>query len=174
MKIEEARALYPEAKEALAGISGPWARHYNVDTKRAEICQLDKITGEIEPIIDIHPTCSYQDERFIERAPVLLEALMLLLDEAFRRIRSSQSAAPAQSSRGPKDYAAECAMLCGRGDFRRYLVECHGLDVADDERVKTRVRSILKIRSRGELNTDPDAAARWKDFRQRFNAWKGL
>lgn len=28
-------------------------------------------------------------------------------------------------------------------------------------------------KSRGELNDDPLAAARWKEFRQRFNAWRG-
>lgn len=176
MKLDDARALYPEAKEILVGVSEKWERHYNVTTKEAEICQRDNVTGEIVPIMIINPLCSYQDERFIERAPVLFQAAMTLLDEAFRKIRELQPPKPdstrqhQQSRKG--DYAAECAMMCGRADFRRYLSECHGLDVADDERVKTRVRSILKIKSRGELNDDPQAAARWKDLRAGFNVWK--
>lgn len=176
MKLDEARALYPEAKEILAGISGKWERHYNVTTKEAEICQRDEATGEIVPIIIINPTCTYQDERFIERAPILFDAAMTLLEEAFRKIRELQPANrdSSKQSKPPKksDYAAECAMICARADFRRYLVECHALDVADEERVKTRVRSILKIGSRGELNDDQNAAARWKDLRARFNAWR--
>lgn len=176
MKLNEARALYPEAKEILVGMCDKWERHYNVTTKEAEICQRDIVTGEIVPIMIINPLCSYQDERFIERAPILFHAAMTLLDEAFRKIRELQPPKPdstRQHQRTRKgDYAAECAMMCGRSDFRRYLSERHGLDVADDERVKTRVRSILKIKSRGELNDDPQAAARWKDLRARFHAWR--
>jgi hypothetical protein len=178
MTLEEARALYPEVKDILTGISDKWERHYNVTTKEAEICQRDTITGEIVPILIINPACSYQDERFIERAPVLFKAAMTLLDEAFRIIRElqppkSQDPGKRQNHTRKSDYAAECAMMCGRADFRRCLSACHGLDVADDERVKTRVRSILKIKSRGEINDDLQAAARWKDLRANFNAWKG-
>lgn len=175
MKLDDARNLYPEAKQALAEISGPWERHYNVTTKEAEICQRDNVTGEIVPIMIINPICSFQDERFIERAPILFQAAMTLLNEAFRKIREFQppKVEPKQSQNHKGDYAAECTMMCGRADFRRYLSACHGLDVADDERVKTRVRSILRIKSRGELNDDPQAAARWKNLRANFNAWKG-
>jgi hypothetical protein len=64
-------------------------------------------------------------------------------------------------------------MLCGKQDFRRYLMQCHDLaDAADDERVNTRVRHILNIRSRAELNTDHRAAARWKRLRRDYYAWK--
>ncbi len=62
---------------------------------------------------------------------------------------------------------------CGKQDFRRYLMQCHDLaDAADDERVNTRVRHILNIRSRAELNTDHQAAARWKRLRRDYYAWK--
>ncbi len=121
MKLDEARLLYAEAKEILIGVSDKWERHYNVATKEAEICQRDETTGEIVPIIIINPTCSYQDERFIVRAPILFNAVMTLLEEAFHKIRELQPAQPdvRQRSRpsNKSDYAAECAMMCARADF---------------------------------------------------------
>lgn len=72
-----------------------------------------------------------------------------------------------------KDYAAECAMQCGKQSFLMFLHERHGLEAADGERVKTRVRSILRIQSRAELNTDENARQRWFSLRAEFKSWQG-
>lgn len=169
MNLEAARSHYKEAKELADLVSSNWERHYNAVESADEICERDKSTGEITPIIIIKPECAYHDAQLVEKMPVIFQALMLLLKESFDEIRRLRPAP--QPPRNKSDYAAECAMMCSRGDFRNYLVACHALDVADDERVKTRVRSILKIKSRGELNDDPDAARRWQDLRRNFNAW---
>ncbi|NEJ46580.1 hypothetical protein [Rhizobium leguminosarum] len=64
-------------------------------------------------------------------------------------------------------------MKCGDRLFRRYLVECHNVpDVSDNERIAVSIRNILRVKSRGELNTDPAAQARWLDFRASFEAWR--
>ncbi|ULJ71339.1 hypothetical protein [Rhizobium gallicum] len=72
-----------------------------------------------------------------------------------------------------KDYAAECAMKCSDPLFRAFLVERYQVpDVADAERIAVSVRNILRVGSRGELNTDPEARRRWIDFRSSCEAWR--
>ncbi|WP_026616412.1 hypothetical protein [Ensifer aridi] len=81
--------------------------------------------------------------------------------------------APHQEQQRPKDYAAECAMKCAEPAFKVFLEECHGLTrPLSDDRVATKVRSILKISSRAELNDDPAAASRWKKLRDHYDAWR--
>ncbi|RVM91496.1 hypothetical protein [Sinorhizobium meliloti] len=81
--------------------------------------------------------------------------------------------APPQHQQKPKDYAAECAMKCAEPAFKKFLEECHGLArPLTDDRVATKVRSILAIGSRAELNDDFAAAARWQDLRSAFDAWR--
>lgn len=81
--------------------------------------------------------------------------------------------APPQHQQKPKDYAAECAMKCAEPAFKKFLEECHGLArPLTDDRAATKVRSILNIGSRAELNADPAAAVRWQDLRSAFDAWR--
>jgi hypothetical protein len=52
-------------------------------------------------------------------------------------------------------------------------MERHGLDSpATTERAAQKLRSLLGVTSRRELNSDADAAARWKRLRGEFEAWK--
>ncbi|KQS74053.1 hypothetical protein ASG25_21510 [Rhizobium sp. Leaf384] len=69
------------------------------------------------------------------------------------------------------DYAAECAMKCDDNKFREYLRTCHGVDIADAERVATGIRRVLSIKSRAELNRDPRAAKEWRKVVGDFDAW---
>jgi hypothetical protein len=63
--------------------------------------------------------------------------------------------------------------LWNPGDKVQYLIEKHDLtDAGDSLRVESRVRSILAVSSRRELNTDPNAAARWKSLRADYDAWR--
>lgn len=71
-----------------------------------------------------------------------------------------------------KDFAAECAMQSSRQAFRMFLRERHALEATDDERVNARVRSILAIQSRAELNTDESARQRWFSLRAEFRKWQ--
>jgi len=176
LNLDEAKQTYREAKELLPLVSESWERTYNPACSQAEICQRDDMTGEIFPIVIIRPDCPYHDGQLVEKSLTYFRALMMVIDEAFAKIRRLEAQErphqPPQQTK-KKDLAAECAMLCGKQDFRRYLMQCHDLaDAADDERVNTRVRHILNIRSRAELNTDHQAAARWKRLRRDYYAWK--
>jgi hypothetical protein len=176
MDLDEAKRTYREARELLTLVSDEWERTYNPATSQAEICQRDDMTGEIFPIVIIRPDCPYHDGQLVEKSLTYFRALMMVIDEAFAKIRRLEAQErppqPPQQTK-KKDLAAECAMLCGKQDFRRYLMQCHDLaDAGDDERVNTRVRHILNIRSRAELNTDHQAAARWKRLRRDYYAWK--
>lgn len=74
------------------------------------------------------------------------------------------------------NYAAEAAMKCNEASFQTYLRERHGSDddgdLSDSANAAAVQRRALKIGARGELNTDPDAAARWRDMRADFQAWE--
>ncbi|WP_085025267.1 hypothetical protein [Ensifer aridi] len=92
----------------------------------------------------------------------------------YRALRAElRHQAPRQGHEKPKDYAAECAMKCAEPAFKVFLEERHGLaKPLTDERVASKVRSILNIRSRAELNDDPAAAARWQELRRAYEAWR--
>ena len=94
-------------------------------------------------------------------------ALAARFRDAVHELEKSRPKAP--------DYAAECAMKCADAAFKKYLEVRHGLErPLTDERVKTRLRSILAIKSRAELNTDPEAADRWKRLRADFDLWRRI
>lgn len=72
-----------------------------------------------------------------------------------------------------KNYAAECAMECAEPAFQRFLEACHGLEPPlTKDRTATRVRSLLAVSSRADLNNDPAAIERWKRLRADFDQWR--
>ena len=178
VNLDQARTFLPEARDLAGLASEQFVESYDTKTSRAEICVVNRMTGEIEPIAFFTPDCSYDDRRLLLKAPELVRALLVLIETAFDKIRSLEPPPPRpphQRDRNerPKDYAAECAMKCNDRMFCRFLVERHNVpDVADAERIAVSVRNILRIKSRGELNTDPAAAQRWIDFRTAFEVWK--
>ncbi|MGO7576566.1 hypothetical protein ACC699_16970 [Rhizobium ruizarguesonis] len=132
-------------------------------------------------IVEATADCDWPDRDFLIGAHSDITFLLRLLKGAFdeiRRLRQQADPRPADRRRRdlqekPADYAAECAMKCSDRLFRRYLVECHNVpDVSDNERIAVSIRNILRVKSRGELNTDPAATARWLDFRASFEAWR--
>lgn len=173
MNIAEAKNAYREVRELLPLVSDEWDRTYNTQTSQAEICQRDHMTGEISPIVIICPSCPSHDAQLVEKSLIYIRAMVMLIEAATAKIRRLEAQHQQPRHEKKKDHAAECAMLCGKQDFRRYLIQNHDLaEASDDERVKTRVRNILNIKSRAELNTDPAATARWKKLRGDFYAWK--
>jgi hypothetical protein len=178
MDLQTARTLLPDARHLAGLASEQFVESYNTKSGKSEICVVDRLTGEVEPIALLTIDCSYDDRQLLLKAPELVRALLVLMDAAFAKIRSLEPQANRQQrqqehAERKKDYAAECAMKCGDRMFRRFLVERHNVpDVADNERIAVSVRNILRIKSRGELNTDPAAAQRWVDFRAAFEGWK--
>ena len=74
--------------------------------------------------------------------------------------------------RRARDYAAQAAMIGTTPAFKRFLMERHGLDSpATDERATQKLRGILGVTSRRELN-DGQAAERWRALMREFEGWR--
>lgn len=184
MTPKQAFALLPDLESAATLTSESFAISYNSETGQSELCVRLPGSSEVEPIAVIDPACSYDDRRMLEKCPQLMRAAYLVIREMKARMRELRAELQGRETRAAeetrleaigdtKDYAAECAMKCDDRAFLVYLAERHDLQNATDrERIATRVRSILAIASRAELNTDREAAARWRGLVADFEAWR--
>ena len=73
----------------------------------------------------------------------------------------------------------QAAMLCGDMQFRAFLHYEHnaGIDGSSSPKVAEAiaakvVRQICQVQSRSEFDTDPEAAARWRDLKAEYEGWK--
>lgn len=83
----------------------------------------------------------------------------------------AHKAAP-EAPPGAKNFAAEAAIKVGDMRFRRFLADRYGLEEPlTAERATQRLRSVLGISSRRELNDDSSAAERWRRLRHEFEGW---
>lgn len=170
ISLDQAIALYPEIKALLPLASAEWSESYNLGSSTAEICIPNRFTGEIEPIAHILSDCPYDDRRLMLKAPLYMNALWVLLQEAFRRIpQESTTPEPPRATRSTVSQA--CGMMCNDADFLDFLAICEGVDTADRERVANRVGTMLDIGSRAELDTNEAARKRWFNLCDRFRAW---
>jgi hypothetical protein len=134
--------------------------------------------------------------QFAADAATNVRFLLGLVDRAIRALRAHgvracgpASAGAGDSARAPvgaapaanggraaeraKDFAAEAAMKCAEPAFKVFLEERHGLErPLSDDRAAQRLRSLLGISTRAELNHDDKAAARWRQLRDEFKAWR--
>ncbi|RVL02457.1 hypothetical protein [Sinorhizobium meliloti] len=153
------------------------ARDWGIQSDGGKLC-LTAATGEGNFLVaTIANDAPIGESELVLSAPGDLIWLLETYDALAGRFRTLHAElrrhAPRQQLREPKDYAAECAMKCAEPAFKVFLEECHGLaKPLTDDRAATKVRSILKIGSRSELNGDPAAAARWQDLRSAFDAWR--
>lgn len=128
-------------------------------------------TADPEIVATFSETASYDDRELLCHAPDDLRWLMQRytnLAERYRRMLDQDR----RNRPKPKNYAAECGMKCGEADFLDFLFTCHGVDVSDKERVATRIRTVLQINSRAELNTDEAAASRWRRLVADYENWR--
>lgn len=91
--------------------------------------------------------------------------------EAFRALREQVAGGGAPRLR-EGDFAANAAMLCGERTFQRFLEET-GADgaVRDKDAADKRLKALLGITSKRQLNDDLAAQAGWIDLRSRYQAW---
>lgn len=128
--------------------------------------------GELFVLARFDPLASDDEIEFACNAPDVVAFLLRLLDASFAEVRRLKGA-PEPPRDTAKDYAAECAMKCAEPAFRVFLGACHGLERPwSDERVAQRVRGLLGVTSRAELNHGGDAVERWKSLRDAFAAWR--
>lgn len=144
--------------------------------ERGEFVEAKTRNGELNEIARFHPGAQPEEADFIASAPEMVAFLLRLVDRAIQSARGMQRSQHHHPQRAPKrekDFAAEAAMKCDEPAFKVFLEEMHGLEKPlTSDRAAQRLRSILNIKSRKELNESSDAAERWQDFRAAFEAWK--
>lgn len=163
----EAARLSRIRDQLVAIAPGDWSRVHD-----AEGCFLEARgpMGELLPVLRFHPGATEDEIAFVLDAPDNVRFLLSLVDRAIARLKQP----PPEPSRGDrKDYAAECAMKCAEPAFRAFLEQRHGLErPLTVERVAQKVRGILGVSSRAELNDNDRAADAWKALRRDFEAWR--
>ncbi|TIN87536.1 MAG: hypothetical protein E5X94_01465 [Mesorhizobium sp.] len=178
-----AAALSPDAarlkavRAALDAIApGDWTR---AQDENGPLIEARADYGEIVMLARFSEHATPEEVAFAADAPDTVRFLLKLLDEAFARIRTLRPEAPRDNpavgepvARSPKNFATECVLKCQDARFKVYLEEKHGLErPLTDERVAQRVRSILGVQSRKELNNGGKAGAAWKALRADFATW---
>lgn len=157
--------------------------------------------GELIAIARFTPHASEAEIEFAVEAPRMVGFLLSLVDRAIGAARRSAplrgeaaraqpeteggsdaacgppSVTPARSGvadgRRAMDYAAQAAMACARPAFKTFLMERHELDSpATDERCAQKLRGILGVTSRRELNDGGRAAERWRALWREFEGWR--
>jgi hypothetical protein len=121
------------------------------------------------------PSAADTEKQFVADALENIRFLLKLVDRAIDKMRPPESQTPPAGPihDDPKNYAAEAGMLCGNTAFKVFLAERHGLEKPmTDDRTAQKLRSLLSVTSRKDLNSDDRAAAGWKKLRGEFYQWK--
>ena len=124
-------------------------------------------------IARFHKTATPDEIDFFANAPHMIGLLLRLVDRAIAAARQGrpQSQAPARGK--AVNYAAEAAMKCGEPAFLVFLEQRYGLErPLTDDKAAQKLRSLLRITSRKELNNDAAAAERWRSLRAAYEAWR--
>jgi hypothetical protein len=152
---------------------GKWSRVYD-----GEGCFVEAVgpMGERLKVLRFDPGATNDEIMIVVDLPETLEFLLRLVDRAIARLkppaRQGEERGAAQA-RDPKNYAAECAMKCGEPAFKAFLEQRHGLErPLTDERVAQKVRQMLRVQSRKELNDGGRAGEAWRQLRGEFDAWR--
>lgn len=155
-------------RDAHAAIApGDWSRACDPD---GELIEARGPMGELVPVARFHASATMAEMQFMVDAPRHVGFLLDLVDRAISRLRPAE---PAPDPGKAKDYAAEAAIKCGEPAFKAWLRDCHGLEPPlSDERCAQKLRSLLGVTSRAELNDDAAAAERWRRLRDEFQVWR--
>ncbi|GLR55150.1 hypothetical protein KYK30_31860 [Shinella yambaruensis] len=90
--------------------------------------------------------------------------------EEFRELR--RQLAPGDRVLRDGDFAANAAMLCAERPFQRFLEERgEGGPVRDKDAADARLKVLLNIASKRQLNDEPEAQARWVSLRGDYHIW---
>lgn len=148
------------------------SRDLSVIAADGEMCMVSGTGEGFAVVVRITEEAPVDDREFYLH---VADDLFWLLD-LYNRLAASHREALAEIERlrpKPPNFAAECAMKCKDHHlFQKFLRQCHGADVSDVERIKTRVRNILAIQSMTELNADENARKRWLSLRAEFDRWR--
>lgn len=169
-QMTEAQRLQ-RIRDGLEAIApGEWTRAAD---DLGEFVEVRDEHGVLVNIARFQPGASLDEITFIASAPETVRFLLGLVDRAIVALREKGGQAAAPKGEGPKDFAAEAAMKCAEPAFKTFLAERHGLErPLTDDRTAQKLRSLLGITSRRELNENGQAAERWKRLRGDFLEWR--
>lgn len=161
-------------RRRLGAISpGIWMRSHDV---HGCFVQARDPMGELSPVLRFDDRATDDEIALVTDLPENMAFLLGLVDRAIKAMRPAgqcQQHTSAPRSRDPKDYAAECAIKCAEPAFRVFLEQQHGLELPlTDERVAQKVRGLLNVRSRRELNDGERAGAAWQQLRAEYDVWR--
>lgn len=105
--------------------------------------------------------------------PVAICRLVPAAERETRQIvQGTQEPFEADPPRPPKPLSQLAAMTCNEGGFHRFLAEKGDYQVKDAADAATYVRLICGVKSRAEFDTNVHAAAKWRDLKAEYEAWK--
>lgn len=87
--------------------------------------------------------------------------------------RLNLDAEPAQNEplRIPAKLSQIAGICCNEGGFQRFLAEEGNYDAKNAEDAAKYVRLICGVTSRADLDTNPEAARKWRELKGRYDFW---
>jgi hypothetical protein len=174
----EEKMLLQKAAELEPLMSAGWQSFRNFEDGRTEIMVIGDAGLDARPILLLTEDISYSDREFVIRAPQMLKAALSALryvkdlakrqDEEIRSLKGD----PVPGKTKSKPVSQWCDDCCRSSQFQHFLRDMHGADISDLERIRSRVRTMLNVKSRSELDASPEAAKRWKNLWADFQAWQ--
>jgi hypothetical protein len=67
--------------------------------------------------------------------------------------------------------AAQASIRCTEPIFRRFIQDEHNVQARDEEQAAKFVRRYCGVKSRSELNLDPNCAEAWERLESKYQAW---
>lgn len=130
-------------------------------------------TGERATVCTIHPDALAVEFEIIAAATEILAFFLMLQDRAVAKVRELQGNGKRQEERARKSQPAnQAAMLCEKVSFHRFLeTKGPGSPVPDKRAADTRMKALLSISSKTQLNDDRTALARFRSLRADYDAW---
>ena len=149
----------------------------NSALERMEIFVDGETSSDFGPIAVLTESISYFDRNFFVQGPQMLKAVMDVAKRRKARIaeleaENARLRGEADPGTKQKSKAQWCAAACNKPLFRQWLADVHQVDISDRERVNTRVRSMLDVGSRSQLDEDSDAGKRWIKMWKDFKTWE--
>ncbi|SMD18200.1 hypothetical protein [Rhizobium sp. RU36D] len=154
-------------REALAGFT--W--EVEADSSGTHLMAWRK-SGDLDRVATIHPCASPDEIEVLCRALETLGFALDLIDRAAARIR--ELAPKPQPAEKPKrdNLGFTAKSLCEQPLFRRFLETRGDGSVPDADAADARLKELLKIKSKGEIDRDPAVKAAFQQLRNDFWLWK--
>lgn len=149
--------------------------HWTIEGDGTETHILAHRNGEVERIATIHRAARAEEMEVLCRGLETLRFTLGLIGRAKERIRALVAAAgPTDKPQAAQNLGFSAKSLCEQQLFWRFLESrSQGLGRLDSERAAdTRLKGLLAISSKGELNRDGKASAAFLALKNDYYRWK--